>query len=133
MSEGSIQVAVITPEGAAFEGQAQTVVVPAFDGEVAFYPGHAPFVGQLGQGEFRVVGADGTEQRFYLESGVVEVHDDQVTVLAEALVPVASLDASTEREALAAALAETAVGDEALDAREAKATAARARLRVAGD
>ena len=46
----TLKVAVVTPEGAAYEGEASSLVAPAFDGEIAFYPSHAPFVGVLGQG-----------------------------------------------------------------------------------
>ena len=63
MTDAALNVAVITPEGAAYEGTASMVVVPAFDGEVAILVGHAPFVGALGAGEMRVTTGD-DEQRF---------------------------------------------------------------------
>ncbi len=130
MTDALLNVAVITPEGAAYEGTASMVVAPAFDGEVAFLAGHAPFVGALGAGEMRVTNADG-EQRFYLEGGVVQVADDEVVVLAEAVRSIEQLDPAAEAEALKEALAIPATSATALAERERKAGAARARLRLA--
>ena len=62
-----LKVSVVTPEGAAYEGDASSLVAPAFDGEIAFYPMHAPFVGVLGNGELRITrAADGVTECFYL-------------------------------------------------------------------
>ena len=133
MSERHLDVAVITPEGAVFEGRAKQVIVPAFDGEVAFLPMHAPFVAALGAGEMHIQPADGgEEQHFYLEGGVVRVADDKVAVLAEAVRALDSLDVEEERRALAAVLKTPAVESlEALDSRQLAADAARARIRAA--
>jgi F-type H+-transporting ATPase subunit epsilon len=126
----ALTVAVVTPEGMAYEGPASTVVVPGHDGEVAFLPGHAPFVGALGAGELRIETPQGP-RRFFLEGGVVQVMRDSVSVLAERATDAAAVDAEKARADLARALAERPAGDEAIAARERRATAARARLRVA--
>jgi len=129
---GTLHVAVITPEGAAFEGQATSVVVPAFDGEVAFLHGHAPFVGALGAGELRVVPEQGDAAHFFLQGGVVRVADDHVAILAEQVEPLAALDVEREHRRLAEVLGTPAMGSlEALDARQLAADAARARRRLA--
>lgn len=131
MAASEIQVAVITPEGAAFEGAARKVVAPAFDGEVAFYPGHAPYVGQLGSGELRVEDTSGSTSKFFISGGVVEVHDNEVSVLAEQVAPLASLDVSEEAKALAEILASPTTSAEEVEARLQAAEAQRAKLRVA--
>ena len=131
-SAKTIRVAVITPEGAAFEGQAQSVVVPAFDGLWAFFPDHAPFVGALGVGELCVVGTDGEKQYFYLQGGVVRVAENDVSILAESVTPLDALDVEEEDRRLAEVLGTQAMGSlEALDARHLAADAARARKRLA--
>ena len=130
MTDAVLNVAVITPEGAAYEGTASMVVVPAFDGEVAFLVGHAPFVGALGAGEMRVTTAEG-EKQFYLEGGVVQVLDNEVAVLAEAVRSIEQLDPEAELEALKAALAVPATSAAGQVERQRKAEAARARLRLA--
>ena len=39
-----MQVTVISPEASMFDGEADAVVAPAFDGEVGILPHHAPFM-----------------------------------------------------------------------------------------
>jgi F-type H+-transporting ATPase subunit epsilon len=127
-----LKVAVVTPEGNAFEGAATSVVIPAHDGEVAFLPGHAPFVGAIGYGELRIAPAAGVPRRWYLEGGVAQVLDEAVTILAEAVLPTERIDAEKARQDLAAALAETPTDEEAFAARDRALASARARLRLSG-
>ena len=128
----ALTVSVVTPEGAAYEGEAKHLVAPAFDGEIAFYPMHAPFVGVLGFGELRITRADdGVTDHFYLAGGVVQVADDAVTILAEAVTPTVKLDESGARSQLADAIAMPAEGDVGMDARFKAMDDARARIRVA--
>lgn len=131
-AQDRIRVAVVTPEGAAFDGLARQVVVPAFDGEWAFLPGHAPFVALLGVGELRVTpDAGGVPERFYLAGGVVQVADNEVVVLAESVRRASALDAAKARQALSDAMSRPAVGEEELEARLAAEDKARAQIRVA--
>lgn len=134
MAEGkstSLNVAVVTPEGVAFEGEARAVVVPGHDGEVAFLRGHAPFVGAIGYGTLRVTTTDGTVRRWYLEGGVAQVLDDAVTVLAEAILPAEKVDAAAARKDLADALALVPTGDDEFADRDRRLASARARLHLA--
>ena len=39
-----MRVTVISPEASMFDGEADAVVAPAFDGEVGILPNHAPFM-----------------------------------------------------------------------------------------
>jgi len=77
-----IRVAVISPERTVFEGSADMVVAPAWDGEIGILRGHAPTLVLLGQGRLRVT--DGTnEMKFRVEGGFLQVANDVVTVLSE--------------------------------------------------
>jgi F-type H+-transporting ATPase subunit epsilon len=127
----SLEVAVVTPEGAAWEGRALAVVVPAYDGEMAFFPMHAPLVGVLGHGELRITALDGTTHYFYLSGGVVQIADDRLAVLAESVVPAHRVDPDEARRRLADALAAEARGDLEISLRLGRMEDARARLRVA--
>ena len=129
-TSGTLRVTVVTPEGAAYEGPAASVVVPSHDGEVAFLKQHAPFVGAVGIGELRVTPPEGEVQRFYLEGGVVQVLDDVVTVLAEAVKPSAELDADEARTELESALAAVPTTDEAFAERDHAVDSARARIKI---
>ena len=74
-----LNVSVISPEAVLFEGEAQSVVAPAFDGEVGILTGHAPMVTLLGHGTLRV----GDGPAFTVAGGFVQVVDDQVRVVTE--------------------------------------------------
>lgn len=79
---GALHVLVISPERTVFEGQADAVVAPAWDGEIGILRGHAPLMALLGAGQLRV--RTGTSvDRFHVEGGFLQVVDNVVTVLSE--------------------------------------------------
>lgn len=78
-----LTVSVISPERTLFEGEATSVVAPAFDGEVGILSRHAPMVTLLGKGTLRLEGAAGAGRRFTVEGGFLQVADDQVRVVTE--------------------------------------------------
>lgn len=75
-----LTVSIISPEAVLFEGAAESVVAPAFDGEVGILTGHAPMVTLLGRGELRL-GTNGN--RFEVEGGFLQVLDNVVRVVTE--------------------------------------------------
>jgi F-type H+-transporting ATPase subunit epsilon len=74
-----LTVSVISPEAVLFEGTTDSVVAPAFDGEVGILTGHAPMMTLLGQGELRL----GEGSRFRVQGGFLQVVDDKVRVVTE--------------------------------------------------
>ena len=77
-----LTVSVISPERVLYEGEAESVVAPAFDGEVGILGGHAPMMTLLGSGELRLSAAGG-ERRFSVAGGFLQVADDRVRVVTE--------------------------------------------------
>lgn len=77
-----LKVSVISPEASLFEGDAESVVVPAFDGEVGILSGHAPLMTLLGKGELRI-GVGASAKKFTIEGGFLQVVNDQVRVVTE--------------------------------------------------
>ncbi|HET9605159.1 MAG TPA: ATP synthase F1 subunit epsilon [Gemmatimonadales bacterium] len=77
-----MRVTVISPEANMFDGQAESVVAPAFDGEVGILPHHAPLMTLLGDGTLSIR-QDGTTHRFQVRGGFLQVVDEQVRVVAE--------------------------------------------------
>ena len=75
-----LKISVISPEATLFEGVANSVTAPAFDGEVGILLNHAPMVTTLGAGELRI--GDGA-QRFRVEGGFLQVVDNVVRVVTE--------------------------------------------------
>ena len=81
-----LRVSVISPERILFEGTVDSVVAPAFDGEVGILTGHAPMMTLLGQGTLRLAGGGG-DRRFRVEGGFLQVVDDRVRVVTESARP----------------------------------------------
>ncbi len=77
-----MHVTVISPEAATFDGPADSVIAPAFDGEVGILPRHAPFMTLLGEGAL-VVRTESGERWFKVRGGFLQVVDDTVRVVAE--------------------------------------------------
>lgn len=77
-----MRVTVISPEAAVFDGEAESVSAPAFDGQVGILPRHAPFMTLLGEGQL-VVRQPGGARAFRVKGGFLQVVDDRVRVVAE--------------------------------------------------
>lgn len=77
-----LHVTVISPSKAIFEGEADSVVVPAWDGELGILRGHAPMVALLGEGDLRIR-SGGSEQRFHVAGGFMQVVEDRLTIMSE--------------------------------------------------
>ena len=58
-----LKVSVISPEAALFQGETESVVAPAYDGEVGILTGHAPLMALLGDGQLRLGGGSGRRLR----------------------------------------------------------------------
>jgi len=62
-ASGRLHVRVISPIEVGFDGDAESLVAPAYDGLVGILPGHAPMTVLLGSGDLRVRAAGGEEHR----------------------------------------------------------------------
>lgn len=77
-----LTVSVISAEATLFEGQAASVVAPAYDGQVGILTQHAPMITALGRGTLRIQG-DGGSQQFTVAGGFLQVVDNHVRVVTE--------------------------------------------------
>lgn len=77
-----LTVSVISPEAVLFEGQVDSVLAPAFDGEVGILSNHAPMLTLLGKGTLRL-GSGSAGQRFAVSGGFLQVADGRVRVVTE--------------------------------------------------
>jgi F-type H+-transporting ATPase subunit epsilon len=83
MATGALKVRVVSPAAVVFEGEAQSVILPAWDGQTGILPGHAPLVTLLGGGTLEVDLSDSGRRTFFINRGVAKVENNEVTVLSE--------------------------------------------------
>ena len=79
-----MHVTVVSPEQAVFDGAADAVVAPAYDGQVGILPRHAPFLTLLGTGALEVH-QGGVATRFQVSGGFLQVlgGGDTVRIVAD--------------------------------------------------
>src|SRR5213079_290227 len=100
-------VSVVTPEGAAFDGDAEMLIVPGADGEIGVLARHAPLVAMLKAGSTRVhVRRDDEVREFATGPGFFKVEQDRALALVDDAVDANEIDDARAREQLETAQAE---------------------------
>ncbi|ERG67578.1 MULTISPECIES: F0F1 ATP synthase subunit epsilon [Exiguobacterium] len=79
----TLHVNVVTPDGAAYEGEARMVVAKSVTGELGILPKHIPMVTPLDISVLKLRHEDGGRTLIALSGGFMEVRPDTVTILAE--------------------------------------------------
>ncbi len=123
-----LQVQLVSPEQVLYDGEAEMVVCTTTEGEVAFLPGHVPFVGALGVAKVRILIEGGGEEMAAVHGGFVEVAHDRVIILSDVAELPHHIDAERARRAQER-LAHLAQTSEDLDAEHNEALK-RANLRL---
>jgi F-type H+-transporting ATPase subunit epsilon len=82
-----MHVSVISAERAIFDGEADSVVAPAFDGLLGILPRHAPFMTLLGEGVVKISQPGGTLTRLSVMGGFLQVASDVVRIVARRAAP----------------------------------------------
>ena len=107
---------VVTPDGCAFDGQAERVVCRAIDGDLAILAKHGDYCTALGMGEAHIVDADGQRRRAACMGGMLTVLNGDVHLVATTWEWAEEIDRA--RVAASKARAERELADQALDKRE---------------
>jgi F-type H+-transporting ATPase subunit epsilon len=76
---------IITPEKQIFNGMVDSVILPGKNGSFQLLKDHAPLVSTLKKGDL-VYEQNGKKQTMIVDGGVLEVSDNKVLVLAEAVI-----------------------------------------------
>ena len=99
---------LVTPEGPAFEGDVELLIVPGADGEIGVLARHAPLVALLKAGSTRIYrdrsGEDVLE--FATGPGFFKVEQDRALALVDDAVEAREIDDARAREQLEQAQAE---------------------------
>ena len=99
-------VSVVTPEGAAFEGDAEMLIVPGAAGEIGVLARHAPLVAMLKAGSTRVHTGEGQVQEYATGPGFFQVLEDRAIALVDHAVQADQIDDEAAQRQLEAAQAE---------------------------
>jgi F-type H+-transporting ATPase subunit epsilon len=116
-AQRTFDLSLVTPEGAAFEGEAEMLIVPGAAGEIGVLARHAPLVAMLKAGEIRVK-ASGEWQAFAAGPGYFKVQQDRALVLVDDAVRAEEIDveeARREADEAKALLEKIDAGDEEQD------------------
>jgi len=93
-----MQVDIVSAEGSMFSGKADMVFAQAADGEVGILPKHTQLLSQLKPGQVRVISGD-EEDLFFIDSGIIEIQPEIVTILADTAIRAEDLDHAAAEEA----------------------------------
>ena len=104
-------ISLVTPEGAAFEGDAEMLIVPGAAGEIGVLARHAPLVAMLNAGSTRVHMGDGEIKEFATGPGFFQVLEDRAIALVDDAVLAAEVDDARAQQQLDEAQAELAKVD----------------------
>ena len=128
----TFQVELVSPEAISYSGEAEMVIARTLEGgDIAFQPGHVPFIGVLAVWSVDVVRPDGNRDTIAVHQGFVQVAGTRVSILSDVSEPSADID--VDRARAAKGNAEAALTTDRNDAEAAGALArAELRLRVAG-
>ena len=126
-----LRVELVSPERVAYSGEANMVVARTADGDIAFLPGHVPFIGTLQTHPVRLILDDGSQQSIAVHQGFVEVSSDRVTILSDVCELSADIDVARAEAAKQKATDALAADADDVDA-AAALQRAEVRLEVSG-
>ena len=94
------EVSLVTPEGAAFEGECEMLIVPGAAGEIGILARHAPLVAMLKAGSTRVHVRANEVLEFATGPGFFKVEQDRALALVDDAVDVREIDRARAQEQL---------------------------------
>ena len=102
----SFSVSVVTPDGPAYEGDAEMIIVPGAAGEIGVLARHAPLIATLKAGSTRVHVSDSEVLEFATGPGFFQVLQDRAIALVDDAVEASEIDDARATEQLETAKAE---------------------------
>jgi F-type H+-transporting ATPase subunit epsilon len=106
VADKTFSVSLVTPDGAAFEGEAVMLIVPGAAGEIGVLARHAPLVATLKAGSTRVHLQGGEVQEYATGPGFFKVEQDRAIALVDDAVQAKEIDVAAARARLELAQAE---------------------------
>ena len=85
MADKNMQVSLVTPEESVFEGNVDSIIVPAESGSLGILPGHVPIIAQLTVGIVKL-GTEEGPRYFGIQRGYIEFLFNKANILTEKVV-----------------------------------------------
>ena len=80
------QLNIVNIENNIFSGLVKNIQISGIQGELGIYPGHSPFITSLKPGILYFICESGIKELFYISGGILEVHLNIITVLADTII-----------------------------------------------
>jgi F-type H+-transporting ATPase subunit epsilon len=93
----TFEVSLVTPEGPAFEGEVEMIVVPGAAGEIGVLARHAPLVAMLKAGSTRIYLRETEVREFATGPGFFKVEQDRALALVDDAVDAREIDPERAR------------------------------------
>lgn len=90
---------IVTAEQKLYDGDIESLVAPAVDGEIGILTNHHPIVTKLGPGAMRVVKSDKSEETLFVSGGYLEVNNNKATILADVAENIEAIELEKAKEA----------------------------------
>jgi F-type H+-transporting ATPase subunit epsilon len=128
----TFQVELVSPESISYSGEAEMVIARTVEGgDIAFQPGHVPFIGVLSVWSVEVIRPDGVRDVFAVHRGFVQVAGTKVSILSDVSEAAEEIDVERAQESRSTAqelISSDSENEEALASLE----RSEVRLRVGG-
>ena len=85
MADKNMQLSLVTPEKSVFEGNVDSIIVPAESGSLGILPGHVPIIAQLTVGIVKL-GTEEGPRYFGIQRGYIEFLFNKANILTEKVV-----------------------------------------------
>lgn len=79
----SFEIAIVTPEGAAYIGQCHQAIVPGSEGVFGILANHMNLISSIVPGEIVIEGDSGENKKFIVSDGIAEVSNNSLSILVE--------------------------------------------------
>src|SRR4051812_42854026 len=127
----AFHVVIVTPEQQVLDETVTQAILPAHDGEIGILTSRAPLLVKLGQGRLQLDMPGGGKRRLYVEGGVAQMKDNQLTVLTQMALPVEEISADGARAELAEATAQRITDEKSFQDRQRRLQRARSMQELA--
>ncbi|MDH2315138.1 ATP synthase F1 subunit epsilon [Fusobacterium nucleatum] len=94
----SFNVSVVTQVKKILEQEAGYLRLRTSEGDIGILPNHAPFVAELSMGKMEIESPNKDKRNIYfLSGGFLEISNNQVTIIADEILPIEEIDIENEQ------------------------------------